>query len=95
MGSQAEAKLVMADKGYVRIPVTGACTVRVDYRLRDWSAEYTVGKPGQSITCAGTWRGETLLRVDPPGPFLPLYRRTLELAPVEPVLGAGVPIDSI
>jgi hypothetical protein len=90
-----EAKVVMADKGYVRVRVGGACTVRVDYRLRDWSAEYTVGQRGRSITCVGHWRGETLMSVERPGPYLPLYGRSRELAPVEPLLGAGIAIESL
>lgn len=87
--------LLMADSGYIHLPVTGPCTVHAYYRLREWAAEYTVGMPGRSITCSAVWRGETLIHVNPPGPFLPLYNRQAELAPVVPELGAGAPIESL
>jgi hypothetical protein len=89
------ANLLLADRGYVHLPVSGPCTVHAYYRLREWAAEYTVGKPGRSITCSAAWRGETLIRVAPPGPFFPLYNRQTELAPVVPEPGAGTPIESL
>jgi hypothetical protein len=70
-------------------------TVELHYTLAEHSSEYLVGRRGRTMRCGGTWRGETLMQVDPPGAFYPLYERSLDLVPVEPSLPAGRMIPSL
>ena len=83
-----------AREGYVEFEL-GAAAGQLRYRLRERSADYAVGAGERRAACTGTWRGETLMRVDPPGTYLPLYRRDLDLPPAPPVQAAGPPIDSL
>ena len=81
--------------GYVRFHVcTGEC-VSLYYPLAERSATYEVGSGECIARCIGYWRGETLMRVEPPGPFYPLYERSAGLEPVQPALPAGAPLPSL
>jgi hypothetical protein len=65
------------------------------YALGARTGEYHVGRSGLIIRCTGTWRGETLMQVDPPGVFYPLYNRPADLEPVDPQLPGWRLIESI
>ena len=50
------------------------------YNLPERVAHYEIGNSEKFERGVGRWRGETLMRVDPPGRFLPLYERSAEVA---------------
>ncbi|MFN8444860.1 MAG: hypothetical protein U0175_29005 [Caldilineaceae bacterium] len=90
-----QPQLLATEQGYVHFVLAAGASAQVHYRLRERSASYTVGKPERSITCTGHWRGETLMKIEPAGEFLPLYRRSADLSPVQPFPVAGRLIESI
>ena len=83
--------------GYVKFDAPANSRVEVRYPLAERVAHYEVGAPGKTLRCSGFWHGETLMQVDPPGPYYPLYQRSSELKPVEPQLpgqaGLGRPLE--
>jgi hypothetical protein len=81
--------------GYVAFPAGRGEQIQVHYPLSEHVAHYEVGIPGRALRCTGHWRGETLMRVDPPGPFYPLYAGREDLEPVEPGAPAGPQIPSL
>jgi hypothetical protein len=81
--------------GYVHFQAAAGECVALHYPLGARTAEYTAGKTGRAIRCTGTWRGETLMGVEPPGVFYPLYDRPDNLPPVEPELPGSPLIASI
>lgn len=92
---QVSARALDAAGGYVAFDAPAGSAVELHYGLPERDAWYAVGSPGRELRCAGHWRGETLLRMDPPGPYLPFYQRTADLPPAQPALPARPPIDSI
>lgn len=66
----------------------------VRYEMAERTADYVVGEPGREDRARAHWRGETLLRIEPPGRFYPLYERRSD---VDPVLPSPLPqpIDSL
>jgi hypothetical protein len=90
-----DTRSVEARKGYVHFEVRAGQPLSLHYALPERSAHYEVGTPGKTLTCAGHWRGETLMRVDPPGGYYPLYERSADLPPVEPALPAAKAIPSL
>lgn len=90
-----EPQMLPAQHGYVHFALGTGETAQVHYRLCEWSAQYTVGTAERNTVCTGHWRGETLLRVEPAGTYLPLYNRAVDLPPVEPSPVAGILINSI
>lgn len=84
-----------APNGYVEFDLALGQTVAVRYDLPDLIAHYEVGKPDRNARATGYWRGETLLRLDPPGHFYPLYDRKIDLVPVRPSPVSGPAIDSL
>jgi hypothetical protein len=84
-----------ASDGYVGVDLGAGETAQLHYPLPERIAHYEVGRPDRHERATGTWRSETLLRVDPPGRFLPLYERTTDLPPVEPSKPARGPIASL
>jgi len=89
-----DASTILAEQGYVQFALTGG-PAQVHYALPARTLAYTVGAGERTNTCIGHWRGETLLRVEPAGPFLPLYHRSTDLPPVQPAAVAGQLIESI
>jgi hypothetical protein len=81
--------------GYVRFHVCTGERVSLYYPLAERSATYEVGSGERIAHCIGYWRGETLMRVEPPGPFYPLYELSAGLEPVQPALPAGAPLPSL
>ncbi|CAN5414704.1 hypothetical protein BH10CHL1_BH10CHL1_48510 [soil metagenome] len=90
-----QTQTIPAQQGYVHFMLAAGETAQVHYALHERSTHYTVGTPERNTTCIGHWRGETLLRVEPAGEFLPLYNRAVDLPPVQPSIGAGKLIESI
>ena len=86
--------MVTAQQGYVHFAVPGG-KAQVFYHLQERSAHYTVGAGERTTSCVGHWRGETLLRVEPAGPFLPLYNRAVDWGLVQPAPVAEKLIESI
>lgn len=84
---------VPAQAQYIHIDVEREQRVEIHYPLAEQVAHYQVGAPGRTVECTGYWRGETLMRVELPGPFYPLYRRSADLPPVQAALPSGVPIE--
>ncbi len=84
-----------AHDGYVSFDAAAGETSSVYYALPEREVYETIGAPGRQAACLGHWRGETLMRVEPEGTYLPLYVRTLDLPPVEPALPAGPMIESL
>jgi hypothetical protein len=81
--------------GYVHFAAASGEWVSLYYPLGARASEYQVGRSGRTIRCTGSWRGETLMQVDPPGAFYPLYNRSSDLEPVDPQLPGSPLIDSI
>jgi hypothetical protein len=82
-------------QGYVHLEVRAGQQLSLHYALPERTAHYEVGTPGKTLSCIGHWRGETLMTVDPPGGFYPLYERTTDLPPVEPSLPSAKAIPSL
>ncbi len=89
------ARDLQAREGYVRFNVRGGESVTVSYPLVERVATYQVGSAERSDSCTGYWRGETLLRVEPPGRYLPLYTRRTDLGPAIPAPSAAPAIPSL
>jgi hypothetical protein len=85
----------MYDRFIVSVKSEGYTLVKVRYPLIERTAAYRVGTPERFLECAGCWRGETLMRLDPPGSFYPLYARQNALLPVQPALPADSLIHSL
>ena len=94
-GGEPRVVVLAAREGYVEVDVGRGGTAEVRYPLPERVAHYEVGAPGKRAVGMGYWRGETLMRVDPPGPYYPLYDRSPEVGPVEPALPAGEAIASL
>jgi hypothetical protein len=84
-----------AQGGYVTLEAVPGQTVDLYYPLPERTAFYQVGSGERTLSVTGHWRGETLMAVDPPGPFYPLYGRPAGLPPVEPGPPAGPLIESL
>ena len=84
-----------ASDGYVEFDLGADAPATVHYPLPERVAHYQLGNAERCERGVGFWRGETLLRVEPPGRFLPLYQRTADLAPVRPSPAARPPIASL
>jgi hypothetical protein len=84
-----------AQAGYVAVDINSQQTIALYYALPERTTHYTVGAPGRTLSCIGRWRGETLLHVEPPGAYYPLYQRKVDLEPVQPMLPAQMPLDSL
>jgi hypothetical protein len=95
-GSEAPRMMDLVTRdGYVRFDAEGGQRVEVRYPLAERVDHYQVGTPERLASCTGYWRGETVMRVEPAGPFYPLYERLTDLAPVEPAPPARPPIESL
>jgi len=68
--------VVCARDGYVEFDAAAGSRTEVRYELPERVAHYEVGRPGRSLSCTGAWRGETLVGIDPPGRYHPLYQRS-------------------
>ena len=90
----AEQNLKAVD-GYVNFSARSDELVQIQYTLQERQVEYRVGSNGREDIVQGFWRGETLMKVDPPGSFYPFYLRDDDIAPVLPALASGKAIDSI
>jgi hypothetical protein len=84
-----------ASGGYVEFNLGTAETAIVRYPLPERIAHYEIGNPERHERGVGYWRGETLMRVEPPGRFLPLYERSADIAPVQPAPSAKPPIEAL
>jgi hypothetical protein len=84
-----------ANNGYVTFDLTPGQTAHLHYALPERTTHYEIGTPARNERGIGHWRGETLLRMDPPGQFYPLYDRTTDVAPVQPSAPAGKVISSL
>lgn len=84
--SDPQIEALTANDGYIRFPASAGQTLSIHYALAERVAQYEVGAENRSVVCTGTWRGETLMHLTPPGSFYPLYDRSTSLAPVEPTL---------
>jgi hypothetical protein len=93
--SDPTATALTARDGYVDIDLTPGQSAEVHYTLPERIAHYEIGSPDRNERGTGFWRGETLLRVDPPGQFYPLYTRTPDLSPVQPSPASGQAIASL
>ena len=67
--------------------------MNVDWPLEERAMLYEMG----DRRLVGNWRGDTLFRMDPPGPLSPLYRRPLDTpsAPARGITGRVKEIDPI
>ena len=72
--------------GYVNFEAHADECYTLHYPLREHSATYSVGNAEHRLVCTGDWKGETLMRIDPAGEYLPLYQRGEELVAVQPAL---------
>jgi len=93
-GGQSVRALPIRD-AYAAFSLLQGEQVQLHYPLAERVAHYEVGAPERSARCTGYWRGETLMRVDPPGSFYPLYQREQDLPPVEAGEPAGPQIASL
>jgi len=84
-----------AENGYIELEAAAGEPVEVHFHLPERVAHYQVGSPGCEARCMGTWRGETLMRVEPAGQYAPLYDRRPDTPPVQPAPTAGAPIPSL
>lgn len=84
-----------ACEGYIHRHMDTGEKVTVHYPLVERSVQYEVGSRDQSVHCAGYWRGETLMSVEPRGEYYPLYERALTPGPVQPGLPVSAPIASL
>lgn len=82
--SGANVTQMNAQSGYVGFIAQAGERYTLHYALRERSVTYSVGRAERTLTCTGHWRGETLLRIDPAGEYLPLYERRVDLGPVQP-----------
>lgn len=90
--SGVDATQLNTQSGYVSFEAHAGQRYTLHYALREHSAYYCVGRAERTLTCTGHWRGETLLRIDPAGEYLPLYERAVDLPPVQP-MPAGASAD--
>jgi hypothetical protein len=82
--------------GYAVFDVGRGQSVQMTYPLVERESIFRVGPPDKSMECGGRWRGETLLSIEPPGEYLPLYQgRSAQLEPVFPLRPGKNPIDSL
>jgi hypothetical protein len=91
----AEMRAIDACRGTISLDVRADRPLEVRYPLVERAAAYRVGTPERFLECTGYWRGETLMRLDPPGSFCPLYARRDDLLPVQPARPAGPLIHSL
>ncbi len=90
-----ETRSTEARNGYAHLEVVAGQSLSLHYALPARTTHYEVGTPGKTLACTGHWCGETLMRVDPPGGYYPLYERSTDLLPVEPALPAAKAIPSL
>ncbi|HMN29084.1 MAG TPA: hypothetical protein PKE45_13110, partial [Caldilineaceae bacterium] len=91
----AEVGETTAQNGYVTVNLGPGQSATLHYPLAERTTHYEVGAPGRTLAGSGAWRGETLMRIDPPGPYYPLYQRSADLPPVQPALPAQPLFDSV
>ncbi|HEY3341186.1 MAG TPA: hypothetical protein VGK81_04170, partial [Anaerolineae bacterium] len=77
---------VKAQDGYIRFDALAGKRYTLQYSLPGRTTTYTVGRADRTLTCTGYWRGETLVRMEPAGEFLPLYQRIVHQPVVQPTL---------
>lgn len=94
-GDAEPAHALWAQDGYVHVEAGAGEQISLHYALPEHVAHYTIGTPERSLCCIGYWRGETLMRIDPPGSYLPLYRRSSNITPAQPSLAAGTQLRSL
>jgi hypothetical protein len=87
--------VLRVSEGYARFESSGEECVELVYPLSERSASYRVGSSGRDLHCTATWRGETVMHMDPAGLYYPLYDRAAPLPPVVPSLPVGPLIASI
>lgn len=93
-GSGAPAALGASD-GYVRFEATAGRRLTLTYAQTERSTDYLVGSGQRVARATGTWRGETLIHIDPPGRHHPLYAAASVTTPAVPAEPARVEVDSI
>ena len=81
--------------GYVEVDLKAGETAHLHYPLPERITHYEVGLSDRNERATGFWRGETLVKIDPPGRLLPLYERAVDLSPVVPAKPAGAVIPSL
>ncbi|MCL5994621.1 MAG: hypothetical protein M1546_01030 [Chloroflexi bacterium] len=86
MDGAAQVQSLDAVDGYVRFDAKAGQCVELHYPLSERTTQYQVGAPGRTLHCTGSWRGETLMHIDPPGEYYPLYQRSTDLQPVQPAM---------
>ncbi len=84
-----------ARDGYVSLDLNPGQNAALHYTQPERIATYQIGSPDKFERGTGFWRGETLMRVDPPGRFLPLYERSVDVPAVQPKATAGKPIHAL
>lgn len=92
---QSGARDLRAMHGYVTFDANAGRSFTLRYELPERKAHYTVGTPGKTESCAGHWRCETLVSVEPAGGLYPLYQRPLDAPPAEPELPPAPPIAAL
>lgn len=95
VGDERCVRALESSNGYVALDLDPGQTAEVHYALPERVAHYQLGIPAKNEQGTGYWRGETMLRVDPPGRYYPLYERTADVAPVQPLPPASVGIASL
>ena len=89
-------KEVGTTRGYAVFDARGGQTIQVNYALAERESVFHIGPPERSLECSGRWRGETLVSIDPPGEYYPLYQqRGADLPPVIPHRAGKSAIDSL
>jgi hypothetical protein len=94
-GTEPRVICLNAEDGYVSLDLNPGQNAALHYAQPERIATYQVGSPDKFERGTGIWRGETLMRVDPPGRYLPLYDRSTDLPAVQPATPAGKPIHAL
>ena len=94
-GSEPRVVSLDAADGYVSLDLDPGQSAALHYAQPERIATYQIGSPDKFERGTGFWRGETLLRVDPPGRYLPLYERATDLPAVQPEATSGKPIHAL
>jgi hypothetical protein len=81
--------------GYAAYEAATGELVELVYPLAERSAAYRVGSKGREIHAVASWRGETVMSIEPAGLHCPLYERSASNQAAEPRLPAEPLIASI
>jgi hypothetical protein len=84
IGDERCVRSLESSNGYVSFDLIPGQSAEMHYALPDRVSHYQLGTPEKNEQGTGYWRGETMLRVDPPGRYYPLYERSTDVAPVQP-----------